>query len=138
MTPADRLNAAMKAERLAEVNHDNYELYEVLKHRACMLKLEHAKSVGVAAEKIIISKYGNWIFDDKLRAKAMHFAIMEKYGIDAEVSIFPEGLSLVVKHHNSASTLLKAFMRFGCIMKADAYNSFTLFIPASENLMAIA
>lgn len=135
MTPADRLSAAMKAERLAESNRDNYELYEVLKHRACVLKLDHAKSIGVAAEKIIIEKYGNWIFDDQLKAKALHFAIMEKYGINVDVTAFPEGLSLVVKHHSSASTLLKAFMRFGCIMRADAYNSFTLFIPSNNNVM---
>lgn len=138
MKPAEMLKAAIKAEKLAEDNFRNYELYEVLKHRACVLKLSHAKLLGSAAEKIITEKYGKWIFDSRLRAKALHFAIMEKYGIDADVVVMPEGVSLAVNHIYSASTLLKAFIRFRAIVRTDAADLFTIFVPANDDLLMVS
>jgi hypothetical protein len=133
MTPAKQLIAAIEADKLAEANFNNYAMYEVLKYRACVLKLKHAKSLGPAAERLIVNKYSKWLFDDQLKAKALHFAIMEKFGIDAAVSCLNEGVSIGVSHHTSLHTLLRAFSRMKPIMRADAYNAFVMFIPCDAS-----
>ncbi len=135
MTPADKLNQAIKAFKLANDNVGNWDLYCILMHRACVLKLEHAKMVGAAAEKIILEKYGNWIFDAELKASAFKMAISEKFGISADVVVSDLGITIDVYSIISANTLFKAFRRHKPLMKSNAYNSQTMFIPVNDNFI---
>lgn len=132
MRPAEKLSQAIKAEKLAQDNFDNYDLYCVLKYRACVLKLEHAQMMGAACVKIITEKYKEWIFDDSLKAKSIELAIIEKFGIKATVSLVSTFIHIVVGSVQSAETLLRKFSRHGILMKANAYNNFEMTIPLSQ------
>lgn len=132
-TPAVILREAIEASKLASQNFNNYDLYCVLMHRASSLKLEHAKTQGAAAAKIIMEKYGSWINNDQIASKAMEMAISEKFGIGVSAQISEIGVSFEIEETHSANTLLRAFRNYKPLMKARGHRYFTMFIER-ENM----
>lgn len=133
ITPAQKLMEAIEMQKLANENFvSNYELYEVLMHRTAVLKMQHAQMCGAAVIKIIQEKYGCWLRNKELEAKALKLAIGERFGIGAEVTITDEGIILNVETIQSANTLLKAFRRHKAIIKANDYMNYSIFVPIRE------
>lgn len=73
-------------------------------------------------------------FDEPMKttpAEAVAGQILEQYGISADVAVNTQGIAIRVQSMNSATTLLRKFMRFGCLLKASSANEFHLWIQGN-------
>lgn len=65
-------------------------------------------------------------------AERIQSHILSEFGIGSEVCVNEEGVAIMVGTLSGATTLLRKFMRHGCMMKAAKFNEFHLWLELAS------